>query len=433
MIARARRRSFLLALLLGVLALPAAAQGPGPTPFPFGGTSLRVSVLTFGQGNAVFEQFGHNALRITDLVTGVDLAYNWGMFSFDDPNFLGRFLSGDTRYWVEPYPASFLIEAYIAQDREVTEQVLALTEAQRETLALFVMKNALPENKYYRYDYFLDNCSTRLRDALDAALGGSLQRRFSVLTTEWTYRSESVRLTHASGLAQAGIDIALGPRADRPITAWEAMFIPMRLRDYLREVTVPGLDGTPVPLVVSDEVIYQAKRAAELPARKGLALGAWGPILGVWMLLLTPLALASRARTRVPAAIMAALWYGVTGLVGVVLLGMWIGSAHVFWYGNLNLLLLSPLGLVAALPVARGILRGVLSPLARALLLLILAQVAVVPLLALVGPQVLGGPLLLLLPAHLGLAVACWRHLRVANAAGVMPVTADAPRAAEAR
>ena len=411
----------LCALLLTLTVRTAGAQRVGaPTdPFPFGGENLRVSVLTFGPGDEVFERFGHNALRITDAVTGMDLAYNWGMFSFDDPDFLVRFFTGDTRYWVEAFAASGLIEAYIARDREVHEQVLALTVEQRTALAALVTRNALPANKYYRYDYFLDNCSTRVRDALDVVLGGSLQRRFSVLPTAWTFRSESVRLLTPAGLAQAGGDIALGPKADIAITAWESMFIPMRLRDYLRDVTVPAADGTPVPFVIGEELIYRATRAPEPTERRGLTIGPWGPILGAWMLLLAPLSVAARRRTRVPAAVMAAAWYGLTGLIGLILVVMWIGSGHKFWYGNFNLLLASPLGLVAAVPVARAILRGLVSPLARWLVIAMLGQCALALLLALAGPQQLAGPLLLTLPAHLGLAVALWRHRVVA----AMPAT----------
>jgi hypothetical protein len=408
----------LVALWLALCVGTAGAQGRGAPadPFPFGGENLRVSVLTFGPGDEVFERFGHNALRITDVTTGMDLAYNWGMFSFEDPDFLVRFFTGDTRYWVEAFPGSWLIEAYIARDREVHEQVLALTVEQRTALAALVTRNALPENKYYRYDYFLDNCSTRVRDALDAVLGGSLQRRFSVLPTQWTFRSESIRLLSPAGLAQAGGDIALGPPADVPITAWQSMFVPMRLRDYLRDVTVPGADGAPVPIVIREELIYKAKRPPEPAERRGLTIGAWGPILGAWMLLLAPLSALARRRTRVPAAIMASVWYGLTGLVGLVLVVMWFGSGHQFWYRNLNLLLVSPIGLLAAVPVALAILRGAASPLARWLVLVILAQCALALLLVLVGPQRLGGPMLLTLPAHLGLAVAFWQHLRIADA-----------------
>ncbi len=417
---RRARAAVRAAALLAFAASAATVRPLGAQAVPGSGTdgsTIRVSVLTIGPGSAVFERFGHNALRVTDTATGSDLAYNWGMFSFADPNFLGRFLSGDTRYWVEAFPSTWLIDAYIRDDREVIEQELALTGEQRAALAALARRSALPENKFYRYDYFRDNCSTRVRDALDAVLGGSLERRFSVITTPWTYRSESVRLTTPDALAQSGIELALGPRADVPMTAWQAMFIPMRLRDYLRDVTVPGADGVPVPLVRSEQVLYAAKRPPEPAERRGLTLGAWGPILGVWMLLLAPFGAVRRERTRVPAAVMAALWYLVTGLVGLLIAGMWLGSAHVFWYRNLNLLLVSPLGLVAAVPVARAILRGRASRLARVSALLTIAQVVLALPTALLGPQRLAGPLLLLVPAHVGLVISFWRHTRDATVA----------------
>lgn len=400
-------------------ALPLALLGQGRAPAAEPGSTLRISVLTFGQGDAVFERFGHNALRVQDSATGEDLAYNWGMFSFDEPQFLRRFLSGDNRYWVDAFPTPWLLEVYAAQDRQTDEQVLALTPAQRLRVAHAVRTNVLAANRYYRYDYFLDNCSTRLRDVLDAALDGSLKGRFTALRTERTFRSESVRLTQADAFAQAGIDIALGPRADEPISAWESMFIPMRLRDHLREVTVPAPDGGTRPLVQEERVLYAARRSAEMAERRGLALGAWGPVLGAWMLLLAPVAATGRRRTRIPAAMMAALWYGATGLLGAALLGMWLGSAHVFWYRNLNLLLLSPLGLVAAFPVARAILRARADRLSQcsviALAGMSLGALVLAPLVA----QRLAGPLLLFLPAHLGLAITYWRHTRAISSATV--------------
>ena len=389
--------------LLGA-AQPLAAQQPG--------AAIRVSVLTFGQGDAVFELFGHNALRIQDPSTGLDLAYNWGLFSFEDPNFLGRFLSGDTQYWVAGIPTPDLLQFYAQADRETHEQELNLTPTQRAELAALAAENALEANKYYRYDYFRDNCSTRLRDILDQVLGGALQRRFLEMRTTLTYRSESVRLTAPNGLAQAGIDIALGQKADVPLTAWEAMFIPMRLRDYLRDVSIADVDGHTVPLVIDERVLYRAKRAPELPERRGLTLGAWGPVLGAWMLILAPISVAAKRRSRIPAAVMAFLWYGLVGLIGVLVLGMWIGSAHVFWYNNFNLLLVSPLGLIAAFPLARSVLRGRLDTLSTGLLVAMAGMAVFALLMTPFTTQRLGGPLLLFLPAQLGLAVAIWRHTR---------------------
>lgn len=371
-----------------------------------------ISVLTFGPGDAVFERFGHNAIRIRDRVTGADLAYNWGMFSFEEPRFLARFLSGDTRYWVEAFPTAWLVEVYAAQDRETVEQVLRLTPAQAASLAAAVERNARAESRYYRYDYFRDNCSTRVRDALDAALGGALSRRFTIVTTPWTYRSESVRLAEPDRFAQAGIDLALGPLADVPMTAWQAMFIPMRLRDALREVRLA--DG---PLVIEERVLYRARRVPEAAEAHGLRLGPMGPLVAIWCLLLVPLGAASRRRTRRPAAVMTGVWFGLTGLIGVLLLAMWVGSAHVFWYRNLTLLLASPLALAAAWPAARGIWRGTPTRWSTRLVAAVAAQSLAALCVAPVAAQRLAGPLTLLVAANLALAVVYWRQTRPGTAA----------------
>lgn len=373
-------------------------------------SGLRISVLTFGPGDLVFERFGHNALRIVDPATGSDLAYNWGMFSFDQPNFLGRFLSGDTKYWVEAFPSAPLIAFYAGADRDAVEQVLDLTDAEKAELKAFVEDNVRGENKYYRYQYFLDNCSTRIRDALDRVMGGSLQRRFVPMVTTWSYRDESVRLTGPTYYSQLGIELALGPSADRPLTAWESMFVPMRLRDFLRDVTVAAPDGGTRPLVAQELVLHvPTARAPEPSERRGLTLGALGPVLGAWMLMLVPATYEARRKRRVPAAIMAALFYGLTGVLGVVLLGMWLFSAHTFWYWNLTLLLCSPVALAAAVLGARAILRGERGVLDTMVLAAVVAPAASTLLLAPFVAQRLAGPLMLLLPAHLGLALVIWR------------------------
>jgi hypothetical protein len=130
------------------------------------------------------------------------------------------------------------------------------------------------------------------------------------------------------------------------------------------------------------------------------------------MLMLVPYDVGRRGARRIPAAVMTALFYGITGLLGVVLLGMWLGSAHVYWYNNLTLLLCSPLALVAAVLGARAVLRGTLSRAAQIVFAAVVLQAMLAAVLAPVVSQELGGPLLMLLPAHLGLALAIWRHTR---------------------
>ncbi|MFM2140668.1 MAG: hypothetical protein RLZZ25_933 [Gemmatimonadota bacterium] len=401
MIPRWLHRGLLALVTLLGLGVGAEAQAPSGR--------YVISLLTFGPGDAIFERYGHNALRVRDVVTGSDLAYNWGMFSFEDPGFLRRFLSGETRYWVAAFPSQPLIEVYRQQDRTTEEQWLALTPAQAESLALAVARNALPEHREYRYDYFRDNCSTRVRDALDAALGGILRPQFTAGTTALTYRLESRRLSAPDPFAQAGIELALGPAADAPLTAWETMFIPMRLRDQLRQVTVATAAG-PVPLVAAETVHYVARRPVERADPGGLVLGPFGPMLAMWGLLLVPLTPAMRRRSRVPAAVLSGVWFGGTGMIGILLLGMWLGSAHLFWYRNLTLLLASPLSVVVAIPAARAILAGQAPRWVRGLLILLAAQsVLALGLWPFVAQQ-LGGPLILLLGANLAFVLAAFRH-----------------------
>ena len=410
MSARWLRRA-LAGAVLAAVSVPAQAQSTAMAPLASTSATGRylVSVLTFGPGDAIFERYGHNAIRVRDRVTGSDLAYNWGMFSFDDPGFLRRFLSGETRYWVAAFPSQPLIAAYQERDRATEEQVLALTPTQAEALALAVARNALPEHREYRYDYFRDNCSTRVRDALDVALGGILRPQFTALQTDLTYRSESRRLSAPDPAAQAGIELALGPMADTRMTAWETMFIPMRLRDHLRSVTVATAAG-PVPLVAAETVHYVARRPVERAEPGGLVLGPLGPVLAMWGLLLIPLTPTMRRRSRIPAAILTGGWFTLTGLVGVLLLGMWLGSAHVFWYRNLTLLLASPVALIVAIPAARAILAGQAPRWVRTLLLLIAAQSMLALLLWPIVAQRLAGPLLLLLGANVALVMAALRH-----------------------
>jgi hypothetical protein len=330
---------------------------------------LRVSLLTFGQGTEVFERFGHNAVRISDPVTGLDVSWNWGMFSFDEPNFLGRFLKGTSQYWVQGFPTGPLLAYYRANDRETIEQMLRLSGAQKLSLLQFVRWNERDANKFYHYDYFLDNCSTRVRDALDRALGGALKRAWADSLSDYSFRSEALRLTEGAPFSRLGIDIALGPKADARMTAWEEAYVPMRLRDRIRGVMVPGADGNAESLVAQEQSLYAAVRAPEAPAPiafpglyVAVALGFLAPlaVLGglAFISALRGRWTAAQRVARVVIAVMAAVWYVGTALIGLGVAFMELFSAHVFWYGNWNVLLLTPVGLVAAWFVPRALVSG---------------------------------------------------------------------------
>src|SRR6185437_12821667 len=131
------------------------------------GSQFTVYLVTAGQGDAIWEKFGHTAIWIHDSVSGSDVAYNWGIFDFAQPGFIRRFLQGHMIYWMAPFNDPRMIRQYIAANRSLWVQRLHLSPTQRNTLHDFVAWNAREENKYYRYDYYRDNCSTRVRDVFD--------------------------------------------------------------------------------------------------------------------------------------------------------------------------------------------------------------------------------------------------------------------------
>jgi hypothetical protein len=399
------------------VAPPAAAQAPvvrdvaaPPRPARVSAGRYTVTLITFGIGDAVWERFGHNALWIHDSRTRSDVAYNWGLFDFEQPGFFRRFLTGDTRYWMGGEDAFAMISAYQAAGRTITLQKLNLTPAQGEALDAFVKRNAEEANKYYRYDYFRDNCSTRLRDALDRSIDGALRDATDTMRTTLTYRGESVRLTEGLVPVQTGIDIALGQPADAPLSAWESFFIPMRLRDAVRIVQVPAPNGGTVPLVAEERVLEPRPGAVKVTEARtppdhsrrnllaGLALAALVVLLGTLM--------RSQRWAAWAFALVGMTWSLLCGVLGVILLLAWVATKHDFWARNENLLVLSPLSLLLLFFIPTAVLVGRSVRRAR-ILGILLAGMALAALGLSVAPGGQESPqiVLLLLPAHVALAL----------------------------
>lgn len=398
--------------LAGAIGAAGAQTPTSPAPAvaaPEPGSELEITLITFGLGQEVFERFGHNAIWVHDERRGIDVAYDWGNFSFRQPGFLRRFLTGDTHYWMEGKDANAMVEYYRQLGRPITLQRLNLTPAQRRSLFAFLRWNARDENMYYRYDYFADNCSTRIRDAIDRVLGGALRQATDSVRTALTYRRESVRLTDGLRPIQTGIDIALGRPADVPLTSWESFFIPMRLRDAVRGVTVPaGPGGASVPLVAEERAVAPPQSAAvvhELPTAPRLA----------WRLLLVGVVLATLiAGIRVMAisrrgaawglALVGMAWSLLSGVIGVILVLAWTATRHVFWAWNENLLQASPLSLLLVVLVPTALLRRRYERATRMAALAVLALSVIGMLLSLIpGGQENRAIVALFLPVHLAL------------------------------
>jgi uncharacterized protein DUF4105 len=369
-----------------------------------------------GPGGEVWERFGHNAIVVEDHQQGTSVAYNYGMFSFRQENFLLRFIQGRMNYWMAGFDTDLDVARYRAAQRSVWRQELNLSPAQRVALRDFLVWNSRDENKFYRYDYYRDNCSTRVRDALDKAVGGAIKAQTSTLPAGTTFRFHTQRLTTNDIPIYTAIQIATGRGADEPLSAWEEMFLPFKLREHLRAVRVPDDSGHMVPLVKTEETVYESNAYPVLDAPPrwipnylvvGLILGAGLAILGT----LSP----RSGSARVGFGALSLTWTWITGIVGTLLAGMWAFTDHVIARRNENVLQFSVLALVVAIlliPVLRGKSWPVRT--ARALATA-MALLSVAGLLGKVLPswiQANGQLLALAVPVNLGLAIGLQRYTR---------------------
>jgi hypothetical protein len=374
--------------------------------------------MTMGPGDEAWEKFGHNAIWIRDNVRHTDIAYNWGLFDFNAKDFFPRFLKGEMLYSMGGFDAQATVEVYKQANRSVWASELNLMPAERDELRRFVEWNALPANRNYNYDYYRDNCSTRVRDVLDRAIGGTLRNVTEQAPTGTTYRSHTRRLTQNSLWIYFGTLLGLGHPVDRPITRWEEMFLPVRLMDDLRSITVRDATGAPIPLVKREFTVFQSSRPPEptRPASNHLLYLAAGLIAGAIPLLLRKRANTGNNAARIGLLLYAGLWNLVVGILGSGLAALWLFTNHVYSYRNENLFQANPLSLLLAVLIFLSLRRHQDQDIAgveTGRVARIVAAFAVFGFLIQIVPgfdQINGEVIALLLPAHVGIAFALARR-----------------------
>jgi len=318
-------RVLLATLLLALLLMPSAAA------------QLRIGVATMQPGEIFFERFGHNALIVDDPAQGVPMAYNFGYFDMNEPGFALNFIRGRMQYYLVALPLAQDLAYYREVGRGVSIQWLNLDEPAARALATALADNARPEHARYAYDYFTANCSTQVRDALDQALGGALKRQLQTRSRGNTYRSEAVRLASPVPWMWLGFDLLLGPAADRPNALWQDAFVPMQLAAALADST--GAGGR---ALVSDTLELLPHRLPPEPPESRRAWWLWllaGLLTGCCIMVV------GRHHPRRVAAIALPFW-ALGGALGVLMLYLWFGTAHVYGWANQNLWLFSPLCLL---------------------------------------------------------------------------------------
>ena len=200
----------------------------------------QVSLITCGPGVEVYNQFGHTAIRMKNVSRNIDLIYNYGIFSFNTPNFVLLFTLGKTDYLLGIQAYQDFVDWYAYCNRDVREQVLNLSIEEKNTLIGLLNENYKPQNRTYRYNFFYDNCATRPRDLIEKCLQSKLQYADDMTTTSTgqSFRSIVHEFTANNSWSQFGIDLCLGSEADKPISRRAMMFIPLYLEKYFDKATI---------------------------------------------------------------------------------------------------------------------------------------------------------------------------------------------------
>ena len=246
------RKLYSFILFLFLVFSTAQSQNLGLSPYS------EVSIYTLGPGDALFERFGHNALRIKDPVLQLDIVYNYGTFDFNDPNFYTDFAKGKLLYWLSILPFDRFIQFYRQQKRWAKEQVLDLTQQEKQQFFDFLQNNARRENASYLYDPYYDNCSTKLRDITRIILKEKVEFPTNLADQELSLREVMNRELPWNTWGSLGINIALGSKLDHKMTADEYSYLPDYL--YLTFKDAKKIEnGVSKPLVKEEKNSFQIR------------------------------------------------------------------------------------------------------------------------------------------------------------------------------
>lgn len=195
--------------------------------------TAQLSLLTCSPGAALYERYGHTAIRVNDPQNDFDIIFNYGIFDFGVDHFYWKFVKGETWYQLGAMPTVWFVHDYTDSGRQVSEQVLNLTSAQKESIWEALKTNYLPENRYYLYNFVFDNCATRPYLLIANALGDSIASDYTGYTGQ-TYRRFIRHYTGALSWENAGINLLFGPKADQPMSSEQRLFLPEELMLFLQ-------------------------------------------------------------------------------------------------------------------------------------------------------------------------------------------------------
>ena len=291
----------------------------------------QISVLTCGKGQEIYSTFGHSAIRVLDTVTKTDVVYNYGLFDFEDPAFIPKFINGKLDYKVGKESFEDFFAQYVYQQREVKEQVLNLSDSQTKEIIAFLEWNILDANKMYRYDFLYNNCATKIIDLFEQKTNG-ISLQFFKANPPLSFRG----LIHQNAkqsvpMIDWGMDLAIGLPADKMATPREYTFLP----EYVyKSLQLSKNEWNQKPLVAFERVL--------LPVSEDIiAENNSSPTHLAWFIFALSIYIRFSKRTWIP--YLKSLLFLFFGFGGLVLSYEWFFTEHAITKMNLNLLWLNPI------------------------------------------------------------------------------------------
>ncbi len=326
------QKTFIIILL--TLFLSGSFEGKALTLSP----NAEISVLTCGPSNLIHAIYGHTAIRVNDPMHSFDIVFNYGVFSFKEPNFVYRFAKGQTDYMLAPEYFADFYKNYKRNKRSISEQVLNLTSDEKQQLVDFLIENAKPENREYRYNFFFDNCATRVRDVIENQIQGEL------IFPEKNGQNRSFR-KHVNAYQKNlpwtnfGIHLTLGSPSGQVACVYEEMFLPDFLMSHFAGAKIKSGNESR-QLVKELRVIYQSERNS-----KSVLFLSPAFILSVLLVLVIIISVL-QVRKKTTSYLIDYLLLFLTGIIGVVLLWFVFQSEHPAMKSNYNILWALPTNLI---------------------------------------------------------------------------------------
>ena len=312
-------RQLLFLCLIGMQFLQAQRLSPNAT----------ISILTVGPGLSLNDAFGHSGFRVSDPAQGIDIVYGYGAYDFNTPNFYLKFAQGKLNYNMSQDDFKKFYGSYVYFNRSVREQILNLTQSEKESLYTSLLENYKPKNRAYLYDFFYDNCATKIRDVINVNLSNNLVFNIPNTYETSTFRTLIQNNLNTNSWGSLGIDIALGSVIDKIASPNEHMFLPKNIHLFFSEATKPS----GAPLVQNSKVLYKKNTALVVSS---FFLSPLFVLLCLSLIIIW-ITYEDHKKDRRSRWLDTLLFF-TTGSIGLLLILLWFATDHEATANNYNLL-----------------------------------------------------------------------------------------------